>query len=44
MPVVAASPQSAAAAAYRQAALRMAALLAMRPRAAMPIASSLLAG
>jgi len=44
VPVVAAAPQSTAAEAYRQAALRMAALLAMRPRAAMPIASSLLDG
>ncbi len=44
VPVVAAAPQSTAAEAYRQAALRMAALLAMRPRAAMPIASALLDG
>jgi len=44
VPVVVAAPQSTAAEAYRQAALRMAALLAMRPRAAMPIASSLLDG
>ncbi|HUH49112.1 MAG TPA: iron-sulfur cluster carrier protein ApbC [Mycoplana sp.] len=41
VPIVAASPDSAAAMAYRQIARRMAALLATRPRAAMPIASSL---
>ena len=44
IPVVAAAPASTAAEAYRQAATRMAALLAMRPRAALPIASSLLSG
>jgi len=41
VPVVLAAPESAAAQAYRHAALRMAATLAARPRAAMPIASSL---
>ena len=43
-PIVAAAPQSEAASAYRRTALRMAALLSARPRAAMPIASSLLGG
>ncbi len=42
VPVVAASPDSAAAMAYRRIARRMVALLAARPRAAMPIASSLM--
>ena len=42
VPIVVAAPTSSAAAAYRRTALRMAALLAARPRAAMPIASSLL--
>ena len=44
IPIVAAAPGSDAASAYRNTALRMSALLAARPRAAMPIASSLLAG
>jgi ATP-binding protein involved in chromosome partitioning len=43
-PVVASAPQSPAAEAYRQAARAMAIHLAMRPRAAMPIAASLLGG
>jgi ATP-binding protein involved in chromosome partitioning len=42
VPIVAAAPDSAAAMAYRQIARRMAAVLATRPRAAMPIASSLM--
>ena len=41
IPVVAAAPASAAAQAYRQAAQQLVARLAARPRAAMPIASSL---
>ena len=41
-PVVIAAPDSAVAQAYRQAARAMAAQLALRPRAAVPIASSLL--
>jgi len=44
IPIVAAAPGSDAASAYRRTALRMSALLAARPRAAMPIASALLAG
>jgi ATP-binding protein involved in chromosome partitioning len=44
MPIVAAQPASTAAEAYRQAAIYMAAVLAGRPRSAMPIASSLLGG
>jgi ATP-binding protein involved in chromosome partitioning len=43
-PIVVSAPESAAAQAYRQAARRMAATLAARPRAAMPIASSLVGG
>jgi ATP-binding protein involved in chromosome partitioning len=42
VPIVAAQPGSAAADCYRQAAIHMAAVLAARPRSAMPIASSLL--
>jgi len=42
IPIVAAAPDSAAAQAYRETARRMVAVLAARPRAAMPIASSLL--
>jgi ATP-binding protein involved in chromosome partitioning len=42
VPIVVAAPDSTAAMAYRQIARRMAALLATRPRAAMPIASSLI--
>ena len=41
-PIVAAQPGSLAADSYREAAIHMAAVLAARPRAAMPIASSLL--
>ncbi len=41
MPVVAFAPESTAAQAYRRTARRMAALLAARPRAAMPIAASI---
>jgi ATP-binding protein involved in chromosome partitioning len=44
MPIVISAPDSAAAQAYRQTARRMAATLAARPRAAMPIASSLVGG
>ena len=44
MPIVAAQPESTAAGCYRQAAIHMAAVLAARPRSAMPIASSLLGG
>jgi ATP-binding protein involved in chromosome partitioning len=44
VPIVVAAPDSAAALAYRHTATRMAAVLATRPRAAMPIASSLLGG
>ena len=44
IPVVAAQPGSMAADCYRQAAIHMAAVLAARPRSAMPIASSLLGG
>jgi len=40
-PIVAAAPDSAAAQAYRRTALQLAARLAARPKAAMPIASSL---
>jgi ATP-binding protein involved in chromosome partitioning len=43
-PIMTAAPTSSAAAAYRRTALHMAAVLAARPRAAMPIASSLLGG
>jgi ATP-binding protein involved in chromosome partitioning len=43
-PIVVSAPESAAAQAYRQTARRMAATLAARPRAAMPIASSLVGG
>ncbi len=42
IPIVSAAPDSAAAQAYRQTARRMVAVLAARPRAAMPIAASLL--
>ena len=42
VPIVAAAPTSAAAAAYRLTAQRMASTLAARPRVAMPIASSLM--
>jgi ATP-binding protein involved in chromosome partitioning len=41
MPIVAAAPDSAVAQAYRRTALQLVARLASRPRAAMPIASSL---
>ena len=44
MPIVISAPDSAAAQAYRQTARRMATTLAARPRAAMPIASSLVGG
>jgi len=44
IPIVAAQPGSMAADCYRQAAIHMAAVLAGRPRSAMPIASSLLGG
>ena len=44
VPIVAAQPGSMAADCYRQAAIHMAAVLAARPRSAMPIASSLLGG
>ena len=44
MPIVLSAPDSAAAQAYRQTARRMATTLAARPRAAMPIASSLVGG
>ena len=43
-PIVASAPDSAAAQAYRLTARRMVATLAARPRAAMPIASSLVGG
>jgi ATP-binding protein involved in chromosome partitioning len=43
-PIVAAAPDSAAANAYRQLALQVAARLAARPRASLPIASSLVGG
>jgi ATP-binding protein involved in chromosome partitioning len=43
-PIVVASPDSAAARAYRETARRLAEALSRRPRAAMPIAASLLSG
>ena len=43
-PIVVSAPESPAAQAYRRTARRMAATLAARPRAAMPIASSLVGG
>ncbi|MDB6163631.1 MAG: cobQ/CobB/MinD/ParA nucleotide binding domain protein [Xanthomonadaceae bacterium] len=42
VPIVAYAPESSAAACYRETALRLAAMLASRPRAPMPIASSLM--
>ena len=44
IPIMVSAPDSAAAQAYRRMAIRVAAVLAARPRASMPIATSLLSG